>query len=250
MLLVFIVQFAVCFFILKWVLKRKTGAPYSRKAVTRFLFLGAISMPATLILSSFLPLERDTFFGMNPILSGFLTALITAALLEETVKYIFFRLAVLKNGEVVCWLDAVIAAILVGIGFTVMEDLEFVAVGSSNIFRAILPMHILFQGIMGYFYGKACVMKDFRYHVLSWAAPILCHTVFDMFLIGMISIIGDVSAVTTMSEAEISSLPYYEYAVPMMVCAIVIMVISLIALILFLRKVGVWSRTGEKQERL
>ena len=63
-------------------------------------------------------------------------------------------------------------------------------------------------------------------------------------------IIGDVNAVTTMSEEEISGLPYYEYAVPMMVCAIAVMVISLIALILFLRKVGVWSRTGEKQEQL
>ena len=250
MLMIFIVQFAVCFFILKWVLKKKTGAPFSRKAVTRFLILGAISMPATLILSSFLPLERDTFFGMNPILSGFLTALITAALLEETVKYIFFRLAVLKNGEVVCWQDAIIAAISVGIGFTLMEDLEFAIVSDSNIIRAIMPMHLLFQGLMGYFYGKARVTKDSKYDVLSLVVPILWHTLFDMFLIGMMSIIGNVNAVTTMSEEEISSLPYYEYAVPMMVCAIAVMVISLIALILFLRKVGVWSRTGEKQEQL
>ena len=37
-------QFAVCFLILAWVLKKKTGEPYSRKAVIRFVLFGALGV--------------------------------------------------------------------------------------------------------------------------------------------------------------------------------------------------------------
>ena len=55
MILAALAQFAVCFLILAWVLKKKTGEPYSRKAVIT-------------------------------IISGFLTALITASLTEEIMR--------------------------------------------------------------------------------------------------------------------------------------------------------------------
>ena len=45
-------------------------------------------------------IKENKFFDLNPILAGFLTALLTAALFEELVKYILFRLALIKNEEV------------------------------------------------------------------------------------------------------------------------------------------------------
>lgn len=249
MILAALVQFAVCFFILRWVLK-KTGEPYSKKTVVKFVLFGALGVVLWFCLSLVLPLEDDTFFGMNPILSGFLTALITAALAEEIVKYIMFRLAIRKNQEVVCWLDAIVAAVAVGVGFTLLEDVTYLFDGAGTIVRAILPGHLLFQGLMGYYYGKARVTKQFKYHVLSLVVPILAHTLFDMFLTGMMSIVGSHETLTALTEEQLASLPYYNYLIPMLICAAVVIVVFLVALIMFLRKIAEWSRTGEKQELL
>lgn len=250
MFLVPLVQFAVCYLILVWLLKRKPGERFSKKAVAKFLLFGALSAVACFLPGMVFSLERDSFFGLNPILSGFLTALITAALLEETVKYIFFRLAIRKCDEVVCWLDVIIAAISVSIGFTLLEDLTYLFDGSGTILRALLPGHLLFQAIMGYYYGKARVTKQLRYDVLSLAVPILAHTLFDMFLIANLSIVGDAEAAAKMSEAEIRALPYANYMVPLLVCAIAVFVLTFIALIVTAVKINRWSKRGEKQELL
>ena len=250
MILAALVQFVVCFLILRWLLKKKTGEPYSRKTVTRFVVFGAIGVVLWFALSLALPLESDTFFGMNPILSGFLTALISAALIEELVKYSMFRLAIRKNQEVVCWLDAIIAAIAVGIGFTLLEDMTYLFDGAGTILRAFVPGHLLFQGLMGYYYGKARVTKQFKYHLLSLVVPILVHTLFDMFITGLLSIVGNSEELTSLTEEQIADLPYYNYLIPMLIGAVAVIIFSLIALILFLRKIAVWSREGEKQELL
>ena len=250
MILAALVQFAVCFLILAWLLKKKPGEPYSKKSVVKFVLFGAIGIVLWYCSSLVLPLNEDTFFGMNPILSGFLTALITAALIEEIVKYIMFRLAIRKNPEVVCWLDVIIAAIAVGVGFTLLEDVTYLFDGAGTIVRAILPGHLLFQGLMGYYYGKARVTKQFKYHVLSLVIPILVHTLFDMFIIGLMSIVGSSEALAGFSAEQLATLPYYSYIIPMLICAIVVLICALIALILFLRKIAVWSRKGEKQELL
>ena len=250
MIFVALAQFAVCFLILLWLLKKKPGDPFSKKTVAKFVLFGALSMILCLGLTFVLPIKRDTFFGMNPLLSGFLTALLTAALFEEGMKYIFFRLAVRNSRELVCWLDVIIAAVAVAIGFVLLEDLEFIVSGSGTILRALFPMHILFQAIMGYYYGKARMTKKFRYHVLSLAVPVLCHTAYDMFIIAMISIVGSSSALTGLGEAELKSLPYANYLMPLLICTVVIMVAGFTALILMLRKIGVWSKNGEKRELL
>ncbi|MBQ7562971.1 MAG: hypothetical protein IJT16_03155 [Lachnospiraceae bacterium] len=88
MILAAVVQFVVCFLILRWLLKKKTGEPYSGKTIARFILFGAIGVVLWFLLSLALPLDADTFFGMNPYLSGFLTAFITAALIEAVVVII------------------------------------------------------------------------------------------------------------------------------------------------------------------
>ena len=250
MFIAFVVQVVVCVLVLRWLLKKKTGEPFSKKMVARLLGFGALSVVLCYVVSDVLSIKRDTFFDLNPILAGFLTALLTAALLEELGKYILFRLALIKNREVISWLDAIIAAILVGIGFTVLEDAEFAISGDTNILRAIVPAHLLFQGIMGYYYGKARVTKKRVYDVLSLAVPILAHTFFDMFLIGMISIVGNANFAQGLTEEELVALPDWQYVIPMLVCGIAAFLIILVALILMFRKIGMWSRNGEKQESL
>ncbi len=244
-MIVGIVQIIVVVFITKWLLKRKTGEPFSRKTVTKFLLLGVCSTIVSLLIN--FGLERDTFFGMNPLLSGFLTAFITAALAEETAKYIAFRVALMKNKEVITWLDAIIAAVIVGGGFMILENFTKLISDGASIVGAILPMHLLFQAVMGYYYGKACVTKQFKYHVMSLVVPILLHTIFDMFLIGIMSILGNDRTVT---QEKIETLPYGNYIMPLFICALIVTVIMLIFLIMAFKKINTWSKNGEKQERL
>ena len=86
--------------------------------------------------------------------------------------------------------------------------------------------------------------------MLSLLVPILVHTVFDMFIIGLMSVVGSTKDLVGITADQLANLPYYNYLIPMAIGAIVAMIGTLIALILFLRKVGEWSRNGEKQELL
>ena len=250
MILVPIVQLAVCLLILRWLLKQKPGERFSKKAVWRFLLFGALSAVVLIALSLASPIKKDAFFDLHPLLSGFLTALLTAALLEEVLKYLLFRLAIRKNGEVRCWQDAILAAVIVAIGFTLLEDLTYLFDGAGSILRALLPAHLLFQAVMGYYYGKARVTKQAKYHVLSLAVPILLHTLFDMFLIAIMSIAGDPSAMLSLTEEEILALPYAGWMTPLLVCAIAVFAATLIAMIVFAVKLHKWKQNGEKQELL
>ncbi len=252
MIFAFIVQLVVCLLIMRWILKQKTGEKYSKKVVVKFFIFGVIAVVFALTVSMLISLERDAFFNLNPYLGGFLTALLTAALLEEVSKYIFFRLAIFKNQEVKSWLDVIIASVVVGIGFTLMEDVTYSMFGDGNILRAFFPMHILFQLIMGYFYGRACVNKSIKDHILAIVLPTLSHAVFDMFLIDMAIVIEsqDVEAVKKLTTEELMTMPYFKDIIIMFCGAVVTTIASLVILIVFLKKVGGWSRNGEKQEPL
>ena len=143
-----------------------------------------------------------------------------------------------------------LAAVIVAIGFTLLEDLTYLFDGAGSILRALLPAHLLFQAVMGYYYGKARVTKQAKYHVLSLAVPILLHTLFDMFLIAIMSITGDPLAMANMTEKELFALPYAEWLYPLLACAGVVFVGTLVAMIVFAVKLHKWKQNGEKQELL
>ena len=248
-MIIALLQVIITVLILLWVLKKKTGEPYSKKSVVKFVGFGMIAVVLVLGVSLMLPDKKNLFININPLLGGFLAAFLTAALSEELAKYVLFRLAVRKNAEMVCWLDAIIAAVAVGVGFTILENLEFSISGDISILRVLLPGHLLFQWIMGYYYGKARVTGQAKYHVLSLVVPVAVHTVFDMFIIAMQFVIGGDRSVLS-DEAALHALPHYGYMIPLAACVIVTMVVSLVALILMFRKIAVWSKNGGKQELL
>ena len=71
-----------------------------------------------------------------------------------------------------------------------------------------------------------------------------------MFIIGLMSVVGSTKDLAGLTADQLSNLPYYNYLIPLVVGAAVAMIGTLIALILFLRKVRAWSRNGDKQELL
>lgn len=241
-----ILQFAVYILILVWILKKKSGEKFSGKSLARFLACGAIAA----LIGVYLPLPHNAFQGMNPLATGFLNAFLMAAVLEEVLKYLMFRLAILKNREVGSWMDAMIAAVFVGAGFGMLEDIGYVIGGEVNIVRALVPMHLFFQLVMGYYFGKARVTKQKKYDVYALVVPILLHTVFDAFVLSLRAIVGNTASITAMNEEQLQNLPYYNYIVPLTAATIVVLVLGLVALILAARKLSAWKKNGEKLEAL
>ena len=252
MVFVVVFELIVCFLILKWLLKKKTGEPCSKKKVARFLFLGALALILGVGISIATPVDKRMFMSYNPVLAGFLTAFFTAALYEECIKYVFFRLSLLKNAETKSWLDVIIAAVILGIGFTFVENIEFAIGGDTTILRAFLPGHLLFQFFMGYFYGKARVTGQKKYDVLSLAVPILAHTLYDMPVIALKAAIVDVDldALRNADVETIMQLPNYGYFVPLLLCVFVVAIALIVGLILAAKKISAWSKNGEKVRRI
>ena len=240
MLFVAILEILVCVIILLYLLKRQAGERFSKKEIAKFIILGMLSTIASLFLN---PFGEDTFFGMNPIVGGFLTALLSAALIEEVFKYVFFRIGLIRDKEVVSWHDAILACTLVGAGFTIFEGIEFAIAGGANVFRAFVPTHILLQIIMGYFYGKALVTKKTSDHILALAVPIAVHTIFDMFPIGLTIAVGD-TTLDQLSGDALRALPNYNYMMILVAGTIVIAIATVVSLIVMIRKVGKWGRNG------
>ncbi len=167
-------------FIAKWICSKKAGEKFSLGYVLSVLGLGALSLT---VLTLFAVLVWDgRFTGLtNPYASGILTALISAAIYEELAKYAAFRIAALNKKQMSTWFDSVLVAILVAIGFSMLEDFFYGIDGNpATLIRMALPCHIIFGTAMGYFYGKARVTNDAKYHVLSLVAPILLHFTFDV----------------------------------------------------------------------
>ncbi len=142
--------------------------------------------------------------------------------------------------------------IIVGIGFTLIENVEFALSGSGNLLRAFLPGHILYQFFMGYFYGKARVTGEKKYDVLSLVVPILAHAVFDMPIIALIVATGDMNLdnLTSADVEAIMQLPYFGYFIPLLAFTIAVMVAMLVGLIAFAKTMNSWSKKGKKQELL
>ncbi len=240
MIFVVVAELVLYSLLLKWLLKKKQGEPYSKKMVARFLILGLLSFVFTLCLTLTVNIERDTFFGFNPLIAGFLTALLTAALLEECVKFLFFRLALIKKTETKDLFDAIIVVVIVCLGFTILENIEFALGGSGSFIKVFFPCHILFQFVMGYFYGKARVTGEKKYDVLSLVVPILLHTLYDMPIIALMVAVGDTEHHATLKLEEIMRLPYYGYIIPLCVCVLLEMVGVIIAFVFLAKTINKW----------
>ena len=247
MLIVAVIEVIVSLLIIRWLIRKKTGEPFSRRTVLKILLFGAATAFIIMIASLFAPDAAPSAMS-NPILVGFIDALTMAAILEEGLKYGAFRLAMRKNAEARCRLDAVLVGALVAMGFALIEDVEYSIFGNFyTLIRAVLPLHALFGTITGYYYGKAKAAGSMKYHALSLAVPILGHTFYDMWIVAIKRILD---AAETLTEEELLALPYGEYLEPLGYVAIATMVVFFILIVAAFRKISQWSRNEELQESI
>jgi len=118
-------------------------------------------------------------------------AFLAAAVPEEMAKLLMLWLLVRKNPYFDEYVDGIVYAVAVGMGFAGFENILYVfdntetwvSVAST---RAILsvPGHYMFAVIMGYYYSYCHFHKGHNYVRMSMTliAPIILHGLFDAFL--------------------------------------------------------------------
>ena len=125
------------------------------------------------------------------VLSGINTAFIGAALPEELVKLAMLWLLVRRNRWFDEWMDGVVYAVSIGMGFAAIENVGYVFNFADDwqnvaLMRGItaVPAHFAFAVIMGFFFslvhiGRRHTQRD---RVMVLVAPVLAHGAYDGIL--------------------------------------------------------------------
>ena len=106
-----------------------------------------------------------------------------AAVPEETAKLFFLWLLLRKNPHFDEYLDGIVYAVCIGLGFAAVENIGYLLDAGdawmlTAIMRALLavPAHFFFAVLMGYYYSLAHFGHNrSRNMFLMWAAPVLAH---------------------------------------------------------------------------
>ena len=121
-------------------------------------------------------------------------AFLSAALVEEGVKFLFLKRLVWNSPEFDERFDGIVYATYVSLGFACVENLMYIfqyvpteMALSTGLSRGLfsVPAHFLFAVIMGYYFGLARFStgsKQYVYLTMSLALAILFHGLYDYFL--------------------------------------------------------------------
>jgi len=149
------------------------------------------------------------FFSLrfaSPVMTAFFSSFVHAAFIEETLKFLVVFFIVLKARSFNEPFDAVVYYVGVGVGFAVIENLQYIAMGShealaygdqSGVYTPFfqvslimgvmrsLPGHMVFAAISGYFvaryrFGRSAGQA--RWLWLAWAAALVVHGTFNFLL--------------------------------------------------------------------
>ncbi|MCD6398091.1 MAG: PrsW family intramembrane metalloprotease [Spirochaetaceae bacterium] len=149
--------------------------------VLKIFIIGFISViPALgieMLISSLIP-------NSTHISNILIRAFISAALVEEFIKYKTVRLFAFPNKNFDEIADGIVYTITASLGFAVFENI-FYSFGpaSTLILRGLtaIPLHAIASGIMGYYIGKSKFdSQSLRYKGLFWAVTI--HGIYDFTL--------------------------------------------------------------------
>ncbi|HUW71376.1 MAG TPA: PrsW family glutamic-type intramembrane protease [bacterium] len=117
------------------------------------------------------------------------TSFITAAMVEEGVKYFFLKRYLLKNPAFDEVMDGILYAVCVSLGFAFAENLMYGLNGGwILIFRAFtaVPMHAAATGVMGFWLGmskRAATAADAAAaRKKGFISAVLIHGFYDFFL--------------------------------------------------------------------
>ncbi len=168
-----------------WLLNRQDKAhPEPKSRLAAAFFAGIISLVLTLIFVNLFDLNVKEW-DAGPLTKGLAGAFLEAAIPEEFFKFICLYFVIWKSKEFDEYLDGIIYAAFVGMGFATVENILYVVdngIGNA-ILRAVtaVPGHFFDGVIMGYFFSLAKFDKQHRLSNL-WKAlffAMLAHGIYD-----------------------------------------------------------------------
>lgn len=169
-----------------WIYMKDSVKPEPARMLIKAFLYGVGSTFVTLIITSFMSMMGMMVYELGSFAGAVSTALFAAALPEETAKLLMLWLFMRKNPYYDEYLDGIVYAACVGLGFAATENVLYL-VQSDNwlgtgIMRGLtaVPAHFAIACAMGYFYSKrhfgdrskltaACVL----------AVPVIIHWVYD-----------------------------------------------------------------------
>lgn len=157
--------------------------------VRAFLF-GLLSAPLSFMVS--VPLMYLGFFSdeVTSVSDAIRTSFFGAAIPEEAAKLFILWIVVRNNKYFDEKMDGIVYAACVSMGFAALENVlylvnaeDYMSVGISRAFTAV-PGHFCFGIVMGYYYSLAAFEKRkvLINKILTFAAPVLVHGIYDSIL--------------------------------------------------------------------
>jgi RsiW-degrading membrane proteinase PrsW (M82 family) len=186
MLLVIITALIPALILGWWIYKKDSLRPEPLRMLYKAFLYGVGSTFVTLVITSFLSMAGLMIYDLGSFAGAVGTALFAAALPEEISKLLMLWLFMRKNPYYDEYLDGIVYAACVGLGFAATENVLYLVQSTdwvgTGIIRGLtaVPAHFAIACAMGYFYSKrhfgdrskltaACVL----------AVPVVIHWVYD-----------------------------------------------------------------------
>ena len=174
------------------------------KQLLRGVLFGVVSAVIAIAIALFFQFVGIAPSEANTIGDAFKTAFFSAAIPEEFAKLLMLWLLVRKNPYFDEYVDGIVYAVAVGMGFAGFENILYVF-GSDYCswihvasVRALfsVPGHYSFAVIMGYYYSYCHFRKGRNYfkYAMVFVAPVIFHGLFDACLMEQSVIKNDVVA--------------------------------------------------------
>ena len=177
--------------LLGYVLYQDRKRPEPPRLLLRAFVLGMLSTWLSTFIST--PLASLGVFSCEPssVIGNLRLALFGAAIPEECAKLLVLWYILRNNPYFDEHFDGIVYAVCVGMGFAFVENIGYlVGAGDAWVHAGIargvisVPGHYAFAVLMGYHYSYAHFDVDQRslHRMLTLAAPITAHAVFDWIL--------------------------------------------------------------------
>ncbi|MBQ9217467.1 MAG: PrsW family intramembrane metalloprotease [Muribaculaceae bacterium] len=166
--------------------------------------LGMISGLVAGVLEGVIAVVGLVTYEPQSFLSALNTAFVGAALPEELVKLAMLCLLVRHNRWFDEWMDGVVYAVSIGMGFAAIENIGYVMSEGEQwmhiaLMRGItaVPAHFAFAVIMGFFFSLVRIggRHTRRDRVMVLAGPVLAHGAYDGILMAADTVPTGISAV-------------------------------------------------------
>jgi RsiW-degrading membrane proteinase PrsW (M82 family) len=190
--------------LLLYVYRKDKMQPEPVGQIVRAFLLGFLTVPLSFVIS--IPSEMIGLYSeeVYTVMDAFRISFFGAAIPEEAAKLFVLWLVLRKNKYFDEKMDGIVYAVCVSMGFAALENVtyllsdidSYIEIGVSRAFTAI-PGHFCFGVVMGYYYSLAALenKNKQRNRILTFAAPVIVHGLYDSILFATEPVIDSISTI-------------------------------------------------------